>query len=181
MIKTILIFFLLTSTANAGVTKFGVGFSHSFEDYKGFEYIDSLDYEDSFKTINLNATHFFNNGLNFSIGSNRLINHKHKRKARQSNHEFNYEYQSFVDTLMIGYKIKRVNTSLVLANVTLKSRAYNNYFDKREKISSIIPAINFSYQLASFKEVGLVPSLSFYRSKELGITKGVLANINFMF
>jgi hypothetical protein len=179
--KTILIIFLLTSAANAGITKFGAGFSQNFEDYKDFKYADSQNYEDDFRTINLNVTHFFNNGLNLSIGSNRLINHKSKRKAIQSGQEFNYDYQSFVDTFMIGYKIKRLNTSLVLANVTLKSRAYNEYFDKQSKISAIIPAINFSYQIASFKGVNVVPSLSFYWSKELGITKGVLANINFMF
>ncbi len=181
MIKTILILLLLTSTANAGLSKVGFGIIHGFEDYKDFSYTDQENYEDGFKTINLNVTHFLNNGLNFSIGSNRLINYKHKRKAIQSNHEFNYEYQSFVDTLMIGYKIKRVNTSLVLANVTLKSRAYNNYFNEKEEISAIIPAINFSYHLISVKGISIVPSVSFYRSAELGITKGLLANINFMF
>lgn len=181
MIKTIFIFLLLTSAANAGVTKFGIGLSQSFEDYKNFKYTDSQNYEDDFKTINFNATHFFNNGLNLSIGSNRLINHKHNRKAIQLGQEFNYDYQSFIDTLAIGYKIKRLNTSFVLANVTLKSRAYNDYFDKQSQISAIIPAINFSYQIGYFKGISVVPSLSFYRSKELGITKGVLANINFMF
>ena len=181
IIKLILIFFYLTSTAQAGVTKFGAGFSRSFEDYKNFEYTDSPNFEDDFKTVSLNATHFFNNGLNISVGTNRLLNHKFKRKAIQSDVQLSYEYQSFVDYIAAGYRINKLNTSLVVANVILESRAYNNYFDKQEKKSAIVPALNLSYDFTLVKGLDLVPSLSFYRSKELGITRGVLANINFMF
>ena len=179
--KTILILFLLTSSANAGVTKFGVSFGHSFEYYKNFEFTDHANFEDNFKTPNFNITHFYKNGLVTSISSNRLINYKHKRKAIQSGQDFNYDYQSLVDTLAIGYKIKKVTTSLILANVILESRAYTDYFYEKSKISAIVPAINFSYHLTSFKGVNVIPSVSFYSSNGLGITRGMLANINFMF
>ena len=179
--KTILILLLLTSTANAGVTKFGVSFGHSFEDHKDFEFTDHANFEDNFKTPNFNITHFYKSGFVTSASSNRLINYKSKRHARQSGQDFNYDYQSFVDTLSVGYKIKKVTTSLILANVNLESRAYNNYFDKESKISAIVPALNFSYHLTSFKGVNVIPSVSFYSSNGLGITRGMLANINFMF
>ena len=178
--KTILILFLSTN-ANAGITKFGVSFGHSFEDHKDFEFTDHSNLENSFKTPNFNITHFYKNGFVTSISSNRLINYKSKRHARQSDQDFSYEHQSFIDTLSVGYKIKKVTTSLILANVNLESRAYTDYFYEKSKISAIVPAINFSYHLTTFKDVSVVPSISFYSSSSLGITRGMLANINFMF
>lgn len=169
------------SVTNAGVTKFGVSFGHSFEDYKNFEFTDHTNFEDNLKTPNFNITHFYKNGFVTSASSNRLINYKSKRHARQSDQDFSYEIQSFIDTISVGYKIKKVTTSLILANVNLESRAYNNYFDKKSKISAIVPALNFSYHLTTFKGVSIVPSVSFYSSSGLGITRGMLANINFMF
>lgn len=179
--KTILILFLLTSTANAGVTKFGIGFNQAFEDHKNFEFTDRANFEDNFKTPSFNLTHFYRNGLVTSISSNRLINYKSKRQAEQSGQDFIYEHQSFVDFISLGYKIKKVTASLILANVNVESRAYNRYFDEESKISAIVPALSFSYQLKTFKSVNLVPSLSFYSSSGLGITRGMSANINFMF
>ena len=179
--KTILILFLLTSTANAGVTKFGIGFNQAFEDHKNFEFTDRANFEDNFKTPSFNLTHFYRNGLVTSISSNRLINYKSKRQAKQSGQDFSYEHQSFVDFISLGYKIKKVTASLILANVNVESRAYNRYFDKESKISAIVPALSFSYQLKTFKSVNLVPSLSFYSSSGLGITRGISTNINFMF
>lgn len=179
--KTILILFFLTSTANAGVTKFGISFGHSFEDYKNFEFTDHANFENNFKTPNFNLTHFYKNGLVTSINSNRLINYKSKRQASQSGQDFSYEYQTFIDSLSVGYKIKKVTTSLILANVNAESRAYNQYFDKQSKVSAIVPALNFSYHLTTFKSVSVVPSVSLYSSSALGITRGMLANINFMF
>lgn len=179
--KTILILFLLTSTANAGVTKFGISFNQAFQDHKNFEFTDRANFEDNFKTPSFNLTHFYRNGLVTSISSNRLINYKSKRRARQSDQDFSYQHQSFVDFISFGYKIKKVTASLILANVNLESRAYNNYFDKKSKISAIVPALNFSYHLTTFKGVSVVPSVSFYSSNGLGITRGMLANINFMF
>lgn len=180
LINLFVTIFLPISTAQAS-TKFGASFSHSFEDYKNFKYTDSKNPKDNFKTITLNATHFFDNGLNISIGSNRLINHKSKRTATLSGVQFKYEYQSFVDSLSVGYKINRVNTSLVLANVNLKSVSYNESFYQKSKISAIVPAINISYAAYKAGDVVVVPSLTFYKSNELGITRAVMANINFMF
>ncbi len=180
LINLLVTIFLPISTAQA-VTKISASFSHSFEDYKNFEYTDSKNPEDNFKTISFNVTHFFNNGLNISASSNRLINHKSKREAMQSGVQFRYDHQSFIDSLSIGYKVNRVNTSLVLANVNLKSVSYNEYFYRKSKISAIVPAINISYAAYKAGDIVAVPSLTFYKSNELGITKAVMANINFMF
>ena len=184
--------FFIASTANAfenkyGETRFGVNFGHAFESYKGFKYIDKTNYEDSFKTWDLNVTHFFNNGFNLSASTTRLINHKSKRRALDLNfnEEFTLESQTYIDTFLIGYKYKKVNTSLVIANVQSKSRAYNEFFDETSKISSIVPAINISFFPKQFligkQKFDLVPSFSFYKSKELGIKRGMSANINFLF
>jgi hypothetical protein len=170
-----------------GTTRFGINFGHAFETYNDFVYIDQSRIEDDFKTWDFNLTHFFKNGFNISVSTTRLINHKSKRLAfdKNFNEVFNLEVQTYIDTLLFGYKYKRVNTSLVIANVQSKSRAYNEFFDETSKVSSIVPAINISYFLTNFevlnKNIDIVPSVSFYKSKELGIKQGMSANINFLF
>lgn len=162
MIKLITIILLLfTSQANATI-RASIGTSYSIEDRKNTEKTYA-------KNINLNLHYFFDNGVNFSAGTNRVLNQESKLKLDQLD-TFNKVY---IDTLLIGYKINRLNTSFAIANVNSKTSFSKN--------SAIVPAINISYFLSSFDKVILVPSVTFYRSKELDITKGIALNINLMF
>ena len=151
------------------------------------KYIDKTNFEDDLKTWDFNITHFFKNGLNFSASTTRLINHKSKRLAWDLNYneEFTLESQTYIDTFLIGYKVGKINTSLVIENVQSESRSYNQFFDEKSKVSSIVPALNISYYAKQFKvgghKIDIVPSVSFYKSNELGIKRGISSNINFLF
>lgn len=183
-------FIFLLSTCNivlANDVRWNVGISYFYANINDPEY-DFVDkYEtlknpkDQFKSISVGLSKFYDNNFNWSISTNRLFNSEIKRSVKRKSDGliFQNETKTTIDSLLLGYRIKRFNPSLIIANVEAsKFLYYNNSLVKYENKRAIIPGINLGY----FVTKNFVPSFSYILpNKELDLEGAFSLNINYIF
>lgn len=115
-------FIFLLSTCNivlANDARWNAGISYFYANINDPEY-DFVDkYEtlknpkDQFKSISVGLSKFYDNNFNWSISTNRLFNSEIKRSVKRKSDGliFQNETKTTIDSLLLGYRIKRFNYS----------------------------------------------------------------------
>lgn len=190
-IKSIIISFIfLLSTCNfvlANDVRWNVGVSYFYANINDPEY-DFVDkYEtlknpkDQFKSISIGLSKFYDNNFNWSISTNRLFNSEIKRSVKRKSDGliFQNETKTTIDSLLLGYVIKRFNPSIIIANVEAsKFLYYNNFLVGYQNKRTIVPGFNLGY----FATKNFMPSFSYILpNKELDLKGAFSLNINYIF
>jgi hypothetical protein len=190
-IKSIIISFIfLLSTCNfvlANDVRWNVGVSYFYANINDPEY-DFVDkYEtlknpkDQFKSISIGLSKFYDNNFNWSISTNRLFNSEIKRSVKRKSDGliFQNETKTTIDSLLLGYVIKRFNPSIIIANVEAsKFLYYNNFLVGYQNKRTIVPGFNLGY----FATKNFMPSFSYILpNKELDLEGAFSLNINYIF
>jgi len=171
----------------ANNVKLNIGVSYSYANINDPKYDFINKYEtiknptDQFKSISIGLSKFYSNNFNWSISTNRLFNSEIKRsvKRKSDNLIFQNKTKTTIDSLLLGYRIKRFNPSLIIANVEInKSLYYQNLLVGYENKHSILSGLNLSY----FTTKNFVPSFSYILpNKELHLKSVFSLNFNYIF
>jgi len=166
--------------------KLNIGLSYSYANINDPEYDFVNKYEtiknprDQLKSISVGISKFYNN-FNWSINTNRFFNKQIKRNVKRKSDGLIFENKTktTIDSLLLGYRIKRFNPSLIVTNVEAsKFLYYNDVLVGYEKKRAIIPGINLAY----FATKNLIPSFSYILSnKEMDLEGAFSLNINYIF
>ena len=186
----IISFIFLLSACNltlANDVRWNVGISYFYANINDPEYDFVNKYEtlknpkDQFKSISIGLSKFYDNNFNWSINTNRLFNSEIKRSVKRKSDSliFQNETKTTIDSLLLGYRIKRFNLSLIIGNVEAsKFLYYNNSLVGYENKRAIIPGFNLGY----FITKNFIPSFSYILiNKELDLEYGFSLNINYIF
>jgi len=137
--------------------------------------------KDQLKSISVGLSKFYDNNFNWSISTNRLFSGEIERSVKRKSDGLIFENKSKVtiDPFLLGYKVKRFNISLIVANVKAsKFLYYNGSLVGYENKSAILPGFNFGY----FANKNFIPSFSYILpSKELDLEGALSLNINYIF
>jgi hypothetical protein len=189
--KSIIISFIfLLSTCNFALSndvRWNTGISYFYADINDPEY-DFVDkYEtlknpkDQLKSISIGLSKFYDNNFNWSISTNRLFNSEIKRSVKRKSDGliFQNETKTTIDSLLLGYVIKRFNPSLIIVNVEAsKFLYYNNSLVGYENKRAIVPGFNLGY----FATKNFVSSFSYILpNKELDLEGAFSLNTNYIF
>lgn len=190
--KSIIIisFIFLLSTCNFALSndvRWNTGISYFYANINDPEY-DFVDkYEtlknpkDQLKSISIGLSKFYDNNFNWSISTNRLFNSEIKRSVKRKSDGliFQNETKTTIDSLLLGYVIKRFNPSLIIVNVEAsKFLYYNNSLVGYENKRAIVPGFNLGY----FATKNFVSSFSYILpNKELDLEGAFSLNTNYIF
>ena len=169
MKKLILILSLISFPANAFKASVGLSTNYLHLSDENFE----VKNEVSPPTVMFGVNHMFQNKLFVSLTTNRLLNQSSDStvKSKKSGTRFDLETKTKVDSLFVGYPIKRFIVGGFIANAGVEKKLsfQDNLVAKSEK-HSIIYGLNLIY--AYDKNISFNSSL-IARNEEQGLDCGI--------
>lgn len=171
--------------ANSVTWNLGLAYIYTNTNDPQYNFVDKYENlknpKDQLKSISVGLSKFYDNNFNWSISTNRLFSGEIERSVKRKSDGLIFENKSKVtiDPLLLGYKIKRFNISLIVANVKAsKFLYYNGSLVGYENKSAILPGFNFGY----FANKNFIPSFSYILpNKELDLEGALSLNINYIF
>lgn len=179
------LFILLPSISFANNIKYNIGVSYLYANIndKNYDYVDKYESAESLKdqSFNIGASTFFKNNINVSLSTNRLLENPVRRAVirKKDKLQFLNKTKTTIDSISIGYKIKRFNPSIVLANVKMqKSLYYKDNLVGKSSNATILGGVNLGY----FITKNIIASTSYILpNQELDLESAFVINLNYLF
>ena len=179
------LFIILPSISFAKNIKFNIGLSYLYANIndKNYDYVDKYESAESLKdqSFNVGASTFFENNINISLSTNRFLENPVKRTVlrKRDKLQFLNKTKTTIDSISIGYKIKRFNPAVILANVKMqKSLYYKDNLVGKSSNTTIVGGINLGY----FVTKNIMASASYILpNRELDLESAFAINLNYLF
>lgn len=156
----ILVFILLPNLeAFAKDVGFTLGVSNIYTKIsdKNYSYIDEYEQVGNVDNISLGISGIVNN-FSYTLSSTRLLADSSKRKVvNKSGNIFSLESKTTIDSLSVGYTIKRFNPSLFIARAEVKKKlSYNNIVVGKDHDVTTLYGVSGGYFLTRNINIGAI-------------------------
>jgi len=181
LIFTLIFFLLYNKILYAKNFNVNLGLSTFYANIKDPRYTFVNKYE-SVGNVNFSAgiTKTFDK-INITLQTNRLGNHYVKRAVinNKTGKTLQNHSKLTADTLLVGYRYKRIVTAMFLSNIKLeKSLYYNNILQNKSKQNTILTGLNLAYFITkniSSSVFYIMPNKKIYLKDSFGL------GINYIF